>query len=253
MNIFSRGKNFTLIELLVVISIIAILAAMLIPALNKARERSRAVACVSGLKQVLLGQLGYLNDSDDIFPALDYGGAGNRPWPAAIYPYIANREPVYIYGVYQFLDKTTPYQCPSQKVWLQSAGYISYGYNHNALGTSSYAGTSYYGCPVSYPVKLGKIRKPGSQLVFAESWYNSTSLDGRSSGSYKLDGQTYLCFRHDRRCNSAYADGHVTPEKQDWLWLSDSRYYPFNAGQTNRDYATRAAVEWEAQYGYYPY
>ena len=61
-------KCFTLIELLIVISIIAVLAGMLLPALNRAREKAHAAACTNHLKQIGIAYVQYFNDYNDRFP-----------------------------------------------------------------------------------------------------------------------------------------------------------------------------------------
>ncbi len=250
-----KNQNyFTLIELLVVIAIIAILASMLLPALSKARQKARAITCTSNMRQVNLGMHGYLADWDDIFPAGDYGGGNIWPWVAAVFPYTTGRQATYIYGVYQILKNTTPFQCPSQIKWDQTASYVSYGYNYVSLGASSYAypGNNYFGSPVSYPIRITSLKKPSLQLTHAETWQSSNSAANRERGNHLLT-QAALCFRHNRKANSLYADGHVSPEDQRWLYIGDSRYLPLNCIQTGRDWAARSATDWAIDPGYHPY
>jgi len=84
-----RGRAFTLVELLVVIAIIALLLAILMPALNRVREQAKGVACTSNLRQICLATQVYVLDSDYRFPP--FSGNANSYWFHRLAPYIGDK------------------------------------------------------------------------------------------------------------------------------------------------------------------
>jgi prepilin-type N-terminal cleavage/methylation domain-containing protein/prepilin-type processing-associated H-X9-DG protein len=87
-----KQAGFTLIELLVVIAIIAILAAILFPVFAQAREKARAITCVSNQKQIGLGIVMYVQDYDETLPQNQYYTPPDTrtTWADMVYPYIKN-------------------------------------------------------------------------------------------------------------------------------------------------------------------
>jgi prepilin-type N-terminal cleavage/methylation domain-containing protein len=102
----SLRKGFTLIELLVVIAIIAILAAILFPVFAQAREKARAIVCLSNTKQIGLAQLMYVQDYDEQFPTSWCKG----------FPGDAN------FWVQPYMKNLDILICPSKKISTTAAG-----------------------------------------------------------------------------------------------------------------------------------
>ena len=111
-------RGFTLIELLVVIAIIAILAAILFPVFAKAREKARQTACLSNVKQLMLGIKMYVQDYDEVNPYMRInldGWSGGMTGGVARYPGCVTGYFVpWFQAVMPYVKNTQLWNCPSQ-------------------------------------------------------------------------------------------------------------------------------------------
>src|SRR5437016_1277125 len=135
-----KQHAFTLIELLVVIAIIAILAAILFPVFAQAREKARAISCLSNSKQIGLATMQYVQDYDETYPCgwhpAPGGDAWRSMWRVCLQPYIQKMgNPNDAYDSRSFGNMSV-LSCPSSPS-STSFGPTAYGYNTAASGLTN--------------------------------------------------------------------------------------------------------------------
>ena len=231
------AKAFTLIELLVVIAVIAILASLMLPALNRARETARSSICQSNLKNIGLALSGYLSDYNDIFPPSMWGGSSWSDWKYDWMQMVAPNAGMNLgtgQNGWSSIPKNSIFFCGSREASHKgekiSGAFVSYGYNAFSLGSSNYSVYSAYGKSTSYPQKLSRIKKPSLHMSHTESRQNT---DAGSYGNFEVKYTDKVCFPHNKRANTLYIDGHVASEDYKWLYSSGSRTYPWNIFHEN--------------------
>jgi len=205
-----RGA-FTLIELLVVIAIIAILASLLLPALARAKEKGKAIKCLSNEKQIGLGYLLYANDNSEYLPlSSDLDNASPCEWFWEISRYIAKETA----SVTNLDARNKVVACPSAKLKNPALdaipgreAYGGYGQNYVYLG--------YFEEPDRK--KLTQVTKPteacmngdGLDTAAGLHWWNYGYLYPPSMPPWGT-ARVLPYVRHGKGGNYSWVDGHVS-------------------------------------------
>jgi prepilin-type N-terminal cleavage/methylation domain-containing protein/prepilin-type processing-associated H-X9-DG protein len=221
------SSAFTLIELLVVISIIALLIAVLLPALAAARKSAQSIQCAANQRQVFVAMTAYSqNHNDWIAPIVMKVNGTNRFWPVGLGVEVLNM---------QVTDFSTNGIRPPGIFACPGSSHVMDGGVKSDWGRSNWICRIYDNSGTDVEIRNGDMISPGSLLATADSnnrelSYTTSIADGGLPSTFNLWGRhkgNLAPDNTDNLINVAYFDGHVvtTAIKEIPLQQSD-RYDP---------------------------